>query len=173
MLSSKAGTRLLQGTIFAAAMMLAPGALAHSSYYGYSHPYGDRSDSGYSHAYDDRGDNGYGHRRYSHHRHHHHFAGSHRHYAMSSRHRSHRKFATTGRERMIAGEDERSERHRDRQHFAHAGYGVVDERRERMIADEREEAMTARLNLAELRKGQERDAAIARWEEEYGGLLRG
>ena len=37
-----------------------------------------------------------------------------------------------------------------------------------MIADEREATVTAELNLDQLRRGRERDAEIARWQEENG-----
>src|SRR5207302_6129667 len=98
---------------------------------------------------------------------------------LASRHRSHRMVAFEDRERAQAWQHERDEawqherdygRHREKPRYS---YVAVEARRERMIADEREEAITARLNMAELRKGRERDAAIARWEEEYGGELRG
>jgi hypothetical protein len=157
------GTRLLQGTIFCAVMMMAPAAFAHGDDAGYRHDSDySREDSYYQRDFDSR-DSGYSERHSS--RSHHH-----RHFARHQRH--HERVAFRHRDRMMARaegarlwhEHAPGERHRDRGRDYSADYAIE----RRRIADAREEPVTVDLNLDQLRRIRERNAAIARWEEEFG-----
>jgi hypothetical protein len=147
MLCSKALVRLFQGTIFAAAVMVAPSAIAHGSHYGH------------------------GARQVAPH-HQHRFAGHHRHYAsLTLRHRSYRVAATGSEASVMAARYEPApgEAHPERARLYRADYDALEERRLRVMSDERERPVTVQLNLAQLRIGRERDEEIARWKQEYAG----
>ena len=55
-----------------------------------------------------------------------------------------------------------------REHLA-----TLESRRERLFADERERAITAELNLVQLRGGRARAAEIAEWQLRHGAVFRG
>ena len=149
--------RLLQGTVFAGAILFAPSAFAHG--------YGDAS-YGYSNS-QERGAT------YQlHHRHHHLL----KHPAKTRSHQP-RYVAAAYRHEVALREATYSESRYQRarkmraSYMGHAGYAALEARREDLeVADERERPVTAELNLVQLRQGRERAAEIAAWQLRYGSV---
>lgn len=155
--STKSVAHLIQGSVFAAAILLAPSAFAHG--------YGDAS-----YGYSNNQELGVSYR--MHHRHHHllkHAAKSRSHepryMAAAYRHEDALHEATYGesryhRARMMRASD-----------TGHASHAALEARREELeAADERERPVTAELNLVQLRNGRERAAEMAEWQLRYGSV---
>ena len=145
-------TRLVHGAVFAAAILVAPTAFAQDS--GNS-----RSGSDASHSY--RAHRHYVASRYSHDR---------QHASLHARHHARHYLASYRNEGPFRDTVYRSHEHRAE--VIRANYEArqrFDARREELeAADEHERPITANLNLAQLRKGRERDAEFAQWRSQYG-----
>jgi len=145
--------RLIQGTVFVAALAFAPCAFAQeNSHYGY----GYRSERAYDDSYR------------LHHRHHQVAAnGTSRRYAgFHSRHHH-------GYLRAAYSPHSRSEIAYEQRHDRRARMIEANEVVRGRAADARERPITAELNLIQLPRERERAAAMARWQLQYGAAARG